>query len=286
MRLAAHRRSTLGNHLDWLPLVRESVGVSSGGSMEVVRIGRGDPIVLLPGLAGGWKLLLPLAQQLASQHSVVLVGYAGDHPITPRLRSRDVAEEARDVADLLDRLGLERPMVFGVSYGGAVALELAANQPGLPGSLVLYGVESSLCEARVAGLARRVLERFPLPTNSQFVNQFFNLLHGTRPEPGPLAEFVVQRCWETDQAVMAGRLRALEAYDVSARLDRIDVPALVLAGDLDVVVRPERQRQLARALPAGRFRLIPNAGHIGFLSERAAVARHIYTFTRSRVAVA
>ena len=44
---------------------------------------------------------------------------------------------------------------------------------------------------------------FPLPSDSGFVNQFFNVLHGTKPEPGPLPDFVVERCWETDQCVMA-----------------------------------------------------------------------------------
>ena len=33
--------------------------------------------------------------------------------------------------------------------------------------------------------ARRVLERFPLPSDNRFVNQFFNLLHGCKPEPSP-----------------------------------------------------------------------------------------------------
>ena len=60
--------------------------------------------------------------------------------------------------------------------------------------------------------------------NNRFVNQFFNLLHGGKPESETLADFVVERCWETDQSVMASRLHALESFDVSERLWQIDAP--------------------------------------------------------------
>src|SRR5262249_7426137 len=131
-----------------------------------------------------------------------------------------------------------------------------------------------------ATIARRVLERFPLPSDNRFLNQFFNLLHGGKPEPGPLADFVVERCWETDQGVMAHRLRLLESVDVADRLWRIDVPTLVLAGTRDVIVPPERQRALAGAIAKARFVSLEGAGHIGFLTHKAEVARQVNQLLR------
>ena len=61
------------------------------------------------------------------------------------------------------------------------------------------------------------------------MNQFFHLLYGRKPEPGPLVDFVIERIWETGQGVMARRLAQLESFDVSDQLWRIDVPTLVLA---------------------------------------------------------
>ena len=87
-----------------------------------------------------------------------------------------------------------------------------------------------------------MLERFPLPSDNRFVNQFFNLLYGAKPEPGPLIDFVVDRIWETDQSVMAQRLAQLELFDVSDRLWRIDVPTLIVAGARDAIVPAARQR--------------------------------------------
>ena len=187
---------------------------------------------------------------------------------------------ARDLAVLIEQLRLERPTVFGVSFGGAVALEMAVAFPHRIGALIVQGAEARFRPSLGATIARRVLERYPLPGDSPFLNQFFNLLHGRKPEPGPLVEFVVRRCWATDQAVMAARLRALEGFDVADRLWRIDVPTLVLAGTRDVIVPPERQRALAAAIAGARFQTLTDAGHIGFLTHGREVALQVRRLLR------
>jgi pimeloyl-ACP methyl ester carboxylesterase len=252
-----------------------------GECAEVIELGQGEPIVLVPGLAGGWRLLGPLAHLLARDHRVISYGIRGDRFPIGAARPRDLDELAQDLGALIDELGLERPAVFGVSFGGAIALELAVAQPQRLGALMVQGVEARFRATLGSTIARRVLERFPLPTDNRFVNQFFNLLHGGKPEPGPLADFVVERCWETDQSVMAQRIALLETFDVADRLWRIDVPTLVLAGSRDVIVPPARQRALAQAIPGASFELLEGAGHVGFLTHRAEVARAVRKLLRS-----
>ena len=252
------------------------------GGVEVIRLGRGDPIVLVPGLAGGWRLLAPLANRLAERHEVVLVGLRGDRDPLAGRGGQSVGDHARDLDALIGQLRLERPTVFGVSFGGAVALEWAVAHPRRVGALIVQGAEARFHPGLGATIAVRVLERFPLPSDNGFVNQFFNLLHGGRPEPGPLAPFVVERCWETDQGLMARRLRALEDFDVADRLWRLDAPTLVLAGTRDVIVPPARQQALAAAIAGARFQALDGAGHIGFLTHGAEVARHVHRLMRAR----
>ena len=282
MRLSAGRRA------QWLR-EREAgwidVGVSAtqAGASEVLRLGRGDPIVLVPGLAGGWRLVAPLAHRLARRHEVFLVSHRGDSGLSNGARPDSIGDYAEALAKVIDDLRLERPTVFGVSFGGAVALELAADHPGCLGALVVQGVEAKFRGGVGAKVARRVLERFPLPSDNRFVNQFFNILHGRKPDPGPLPDFVVRRCWETDQGVMARRLQALESFDVSDRLWRIESPTLVLSGTRDVVTTPEGHRSLARAIGDARLVALEAAGHIGFLSHRGEVANHVARFVRARV---
>lgn len=261
------RQIRLGNGPEWV---------------DVIRLGRPgrDPIVLIPGLAGSWRLLSPLVRQLAKRHEVIVCGLRGDRFPEGGSAPTDLGDYANDFADIIGKLGLERPTVMGVSFGGAIALELAVTHPSKVGALVVLGAEAKFRTTLASTIARRVLERFPLPTDSHFVNQFFNLLHGAKPEPGPLPEFVVQRCWETDQCVMARRIALLESFDVSDRLWRIEVPTLVLAGTRDVVVPPSRQRLLAQSISGARFETLQGAGHIGFLTHRAEVVRHVASLLR------
>jgi 3-oxoadipate enol-lactonase len=253
--------------------------------VDVVRLGRGDPLVLVPGLAGSWKLLLPLARALARHSEVITYELRGDHSAwgaleTDRGPVGHIGEYAEDLLCLIDLLGLECPTIFGVSFGGAIALELAAAHPLTLGSLIVSGAEARFRPTLGSTIARRVLERFPLPTDNRFLNQFFHLLYGAKPDPSPLVDYVIDRIWETNQSVMAERLTKLESFDVSERLWRVEVPSLILAGARDVIVPPARQRALADLIPGARFAMIEDAGHVGFLTHRAQVVRDVHRHLR------
>jgi pimeloyl-ACP methyl ester carboxylesterase len=279
MRIAARRRA------DWLFSDLRYEGDSrqvrvGSASLEVVEIGEGDPILIAPGLAGGWRLLTPLARAFSRRHRVILASYRDERETLTARPAELVSDHAQDLAGLITALGLERPTVLGVSFGGAVALELALDWPNQVGRLVLSGVEARFRVTLASTIARRVLERYPLPADSPFVNQFFNLFHGGRPQSAQLAQFFVERCWETDQGVMARRLAMLERFDVTDRLWSLEVPTLVLAGGRDVVVPPSRQRALAASIAGARFEAIPDGGHIGFLSHSGELVRHLEKLAR------
>ena len=141
---------------------------------------------------------------------------------------------------------MDAPAVFGVSFGGAIALELAAEYPDRLGALILHGVEATVSpddrlEDR-APRARAVSAAERQPTSS---TSFSICSSATKPEPGPLVDFVVDRIWETGQSVMAERLAQLESFNISDRLWSIGAPTLVLAGGRDAIVPPLAQRALA-----------------------------------------
>ncbi len=283
MKFAPGRRNRLGLIPD-LGLTELEARLVRTGSVEVVRLGQGEPIVLVPGLAGGWRLLVPLARRLARRHEVVMVGLRGDRGPLDMSGRIDARDHASEIARVMDSLRLERPWVLGVSFGGAVALELAIERGGQLGGLVVSGTAARY-GGLIATLARGVLERYPLPSDNRFVNQFFNLLHGGRPASERLARFVVERCWETDQGVMLDRLRVLDSFDATNRLWQIQTPTLVVSGPRDVFVNPDDQRALASSIGLARYAEIEGAGHIGFLTHRAEVANQVMRFVRARGAV-
>jgi proline iminopeptidase len=67
-----------------------------------------------------------------------------------------------------------------------------------------------------------------------------------------------------------------------ARLDRLTMPVLVVAGRHDGAARPEGLRELARRLPNARFVEYERSGHFVYLDEPERFAREVSAFVRSR----
>jgi pimeloyl-ACP methyl ester carboxylesterase len=240
--------------------------------------GEGPPLLLVPGLAGGFELLGPLARLLARDFRVISYQLRGEDDCFALRQSFDLPDLVDDLREFLDWLGLEAPAVMGVSFGGVLALELAARCPCRLRALALQGVgvrfERGLLQ-RIAGI---VLSRYPLPSDSPFVNQFFNLLFGSRQKPGPLFEFVTRQCWQTDQSIMSHRFQLVEAFDAVPRLSSVRVPTLALAGDRDLLVSPKSLAELSGGIAKCQSVTLPGCGHLAFATRPSRVASEVTRF--------
>jgi 3-oxoadipate enol-lactonase len=240
--------------------------------------GEGPPLVLVPGLAGGFELLGPLAGTLARRYRVISYQLRGEDDCFALRRPFGLVDLVSDLAEFLDWHCLERPALMGVSFGAIVALEFAAHFPNRLRSLVVQGAGARFESGLFPQVARTVLARYALPADNPFVNQFFNLLFGRRQEPGPLFEFVTRKCWQTDQSVMVHRFRLVEQFDMSDRLGSIRAPTLVLAGERDLLVSSRSLHTLCRGLRRSRLVRLPGCGHLGFVTHPDRVAAEVERF--------
>ena len=125
------------------------------------------------------------------------------------------------------------------------------------------------------------MSRFPLPADSPFVNQFFNLLFGGRQKQDSLFEFVTRQIWQTDQSVMAHRFRLVEELDIQKELPRIKVPTLVLSGERDVLVSPKSLTELCDAITNATYAQLPNCGHLAFVTKPDLIVKKVDQFLKS-----
>lgn len=240
--------------------------------------GEGPPLVLVPGLAGGFELLGPLARILAKKFRVISFQLRGEDDCFALRRRFDLNDLVDDLAEFMDWHGLERPLLAGVSFGGVLALQYAVRYPGRLRALAVQGAGARFDPGLLQRVAGMVLSRYPLPPDNPFINQFFNLLFGSPQKPGPLFDFVTQQCWRTDQGVMAHRFRLVEQFNLEGRLDRIRVPTLVLTGDRDLLVSDRSLRQLAEGLPRVRLVRLDGCGHLAFVMQPERVADELTRF--------
>ena len=243
--------------------------------------GDGPPLVLVPGLAGGFELLGPLARLLARDFQVISYQLRGEDDCFALRRRFDLPDLVADLREFLDWCGLERPPVLGVSFGGVLALELAMRWPNRLQALITQGVGARFERGLLQQVAGWVLSRYPLPSDSPFVNQFFNLLIGARQEPGPLFEFVTRQCWQTDQSVMTHRFHLVESFNPGPRLHNIRVPALLMAGDRDLLASPRSLLDLSQSIPDARRVGLAGCGHLAFVAQPERVADEVKQFLQN-----
>jgi pimeloyl-ACP methyl ester carboxylesterase len=242
--------------------------------------GEGQPLVLVPGLAGGFELLGPLARRLSRHFQVISYQLRGEDDCFALRRRFHLIDLVEDLREFLDWFGLERPPILGVSFGGVLALELAMRAPNRLQALITQGVGARFERGLLQQVASWVLSRYPLPSDSPFVNQFFNLLFGSRQKPGPLFEFVTRQCWQTDQSVMAHRFHLVESFDTGHRLHNIRVPTLVMAGNRDLLVSLQSLRDLVHGIEDSRQVDLAGCGHLAFVTRPDRVADEVERFLR------
>jgi 3-oxoadipate enol-lactonase len=134
--------------------------VVKGVRLAFQREGQGPPLLLLHGLGGShddWRKQVPV---FARRYSVIAPDLRGFGD-SERQEPFTVQQHARDVAGLLDALGIARAHVVGLSMGGAVAMELALSEPGRVAGLVLAntapGFELRGWQRRYMGFSRLLL---------------------------------------------------------------------------------------------------------------------------------
>lgn len=190
--------------------------------------GRPLPMVLLHSAGQTPQMWQPQVEAIGADVRVIAPWLAGLRPGKPGDISLVAA--AADVVSQLDRYGIEKAWLVGHQLGAMTALQVATSEPERIAGLVLSG--AMLTPGRVALGVQKALIRM-LPNQA-------------------LAD---------SGATKADLLRALDVIagaDFGAKIDSVDVPALVLAGASD----PARTaaKQLAEALPQGLYVELDGAG--------------------------
>lgn len=246
--------------------------------MYYVEAGAGEPLVLIMGLGGdhlAWGFQL---QAFAAAHRVVAFDNRGvgqtDAPDVP-YTTRMMAEDARG---LMDRLGIERAHVLGVSMGGMIAQELALAHPDRVRSLQLHSTLARTDAYTRACAAVWQEIRATLPPEAAFraiaLWLFAPSSYDARRE---LIETIVQGAlanpYPQSLTGLSRQREAVASHDALERLGAIRCPTLVTTAEDDVLIRPGASRALAAAIPGAEFATIPDAGHVPFWEQADAFNR-------------
>jgi proline iminopeptidase len=232
-------------------------------------------VVLLHGGPGSFdhSYLKPDFERLSRDAQVVYLDLRGHGRSAwgdPAAWSFEVC--ADDVRAFCDSLGIAKPIVYGHSLGGMVAMLYAARHPGHAGALVLDSTTARFDVERMIATFRRI--------GGDEMAETVARVYG-----GDAASVTAEqwaRCWarfgrwvpgaqEKARIIVNGPLNdtglpLLSRFNALDQLGRIECPTLVCVGALDPGTPVAAAREIMDALPDGNARLevIEGAGHFAW----------------------
>ena len=186
-------------------------------------------------------------------------------------------DSAADVVALLDHLGVDQAVLVGMSQGGYLSLRCALKYPQRVRALVLIDTQAHTEDPAL------------MPHHMALVQRWME--HGLQPEMADSVEsFILGQGWDgapawkakwaqVDTANLLQNFTTLgQRDDISAQLSNIHVPALVIHGELDKAIVPQRAQQMAQQLPQSQWVEIAGAGHAANLTHPKPVNAAIRKF--------
>jgi pimeloyl-ACP methyl ester carboxylesterase len=255
--------------------------------MDIVERGHGTPLVFLCGVQGRWEYARPTIDALASDFRVITFALC-DEPSAryPFDRARAIDSYTAQVEAALDRAGVTRAVVCGVSFGGVIALRFAAARPDRVSALVLASTPGPGFHLRPR---HELYTRLPWAFGPVFLAEspwrLRREIRAALPDRRARRSFrlSIARTFFTaplSMSRMAARARLIETFDVDRDCARVTAPTLVLTGEpaLDHVVPVSGSSELARRITGARAAVLERSGHMGSITRPHAFAALVRDF--------
>jgi 3-oxoadipate enol-lactonase len=169
---------------------------------------------------------------------------------------------ADDLAALMDGLGIEWAHVGGISYGAEVSMVFALKYPARTRSLILSSAVSHV-DPQLKGM----IEGWIAAVEARDPEVFFRVTYPVNFSEAwiaanqPTLEMARQRYETLDYDAFLELLLSFSQLDVTSELHTITAPALVIAGEEDILKPRGYAEIIAREIPDVEFAVVPHAGH-------------------------
>jgi len=227
-------------------------------------VGRGDPVVLVHGLADDHRAWRRVVAPLMLTRRVVLYDLRG-HGGSP-LGDADgsLAQLGADLVEVLDDAGLDRAVVAGFSLGGTIAMRAAIDAPERVAALALVGTSSRVNRAARGWYEERaaMAERDD-PELRKTLDGDTEDVYRNRPEEIE-AGLRIRRESTADPRGFANACLAMASLNerpLDDELAAIGVPTVILAGDADQHCPPRASEIIAEKIPGGTMQVLEDTGH-------------------------
>lgn len=250
-------------------------------TMDYICFGTGERnLVILPGLGDGLRTVKGTALPMAFMYRIFgkcyrVYAFSRKNMLPATCTTRDMAG---DVAEAMEKLGIEKADIFGVSMGGMIAQYLAIDHPEKVSKLILTVTSARpnpiLTESigEWVSLARKGDHAAFMKSNLRRIysedycrkNGWMVPILGKLTKPGSYDRFLVFS-------------DACLTHDAYEDLNQIKVPTLVIGGERDKALGGDASREIAARIPGAELFMYEQWGH-GLYEEAKDFNRRVVDF--------
>ena len=245
------------------------------------------PLLLIHGFAlSGHETFMPWAREQLAPHRALIMpdtlGYGFSERFTTPGDYFTLQSYSRDLAGVLDALGVRQVDVAGHSWGGMIASRFALDHPDRVHRLVLIDAgfflpKSSPLE-KVIHLPLGIGRAATWHALGDGPFSYVKLICQQRPDCELVPPTHIKGSTETLQAMIYTSRHSSQIDALESSLERIRTPTLVLWGAQDQIVPLSTAQRLTHILPEARYVVVEDAWHMPWLEQPAETARPMLEF--------
>ena len=231
--------------------------------------GEGEPLVMINGLMMSCDSWLPFKEVLSSKYKLVIFDMVDQGHSDKMCHEPPYTQDyhVEIIKELFDQLGLEKVHLFGISYGGEVAVKFALAHQDRLHSLILANTPF-----KTTGMLRYCAQRwedvfrsydgvsfFREISQSIYAESFYEKNAGWLKEKEQFFKQALPPAWYEGMIRM---LHSGDNYNPEDELHKIKVRTLVIGGSEDRLTPPIYQKQIAEKIPNSSLMVIEGAAHV------------------------
>ncbi|MGD2101859.1 MAG: alpha/beta hydrolase [Acidimicrobiia bacterium] len=233
----------------------------NGISIHYERMGEGPPMVLLHGLGSSsrdWEN----QKSFSDRFEMLIPDLRGHGRSSKPPGPYSISQFSDDVAALLETTGVRPATIVGISLGGMVAFQLAADHPELVSRLVIVNAlpdfEMTSIGQRIQITIRKLMTKW---LSMRRIGEVLSKRLFPAPDNVGERETMVERWAENDKSAYEASFEAIVSWSgVADAMSRFDKPTTVISSELDYVP-PQDKIPYVEAMPSAEMVVIDDAHH-------------------------
>jgi pimeloyl-ACP methyl ester carboxylesterase len=245
----------------------------------------GLPIIFIHGFPFSKSLWKGQLTYFSKTHRVIAYDVRGHGATEPGEREFTMEQFAKDLFRFMNKLGIERAVLCGMSMGGYIALSGLLEQPDRIASLVLCCTQCKEDTPEAKKKRFDAIHDIRINGLEDYAHQAVQRLFSDSSLADKREEvfFIDKMIKETNVETVCNTLIAMaNRVETCSTLYLVDIPVLFIAGEEDKIITLDTMRQMHESMPHSILRIVKGAGHMCNLESPTVFNRYVEEFLKDQ----